>query len=354
MKIQDTSSLCMASDKYHNEIGEFINICSSVFPASIEVPYVELANHFLDYSSSSRKLIKCGYDLDTNVTGMNGLRNSVDELSNSERHVLESFRKLFDYYKDEERLPFEIWKTFQDMVTSGVEISSERESKEFSLKTDTRKYMDDSVDASKQQEQIKESVVGMQKDLDTIQALDMDGQRRIDRVEVTQKHFDRIDAIPNISSEQKDILKSMLVSYVGMRVESFKAMENFAHKALDAWQQRRIYGDGPSYEYDVAIFALSDLTTSFSKDLYETIQDFRLYESTERLQADIAAMNMFRDYQKNGMIDSDLLSRLLKTSDLHTETYNALSCLSYFTEKQNYELLQNRSSTTVGSRSRFK
>src|SRR5699024_6921135 len=99
MKIQDTSSLCMASDKYHNEIGEFINICTSAFPTSIEVPYVELANHFFDYSSSSRKLIKCGYDLDTNVTGMNGLRNSVDELSNSERHVLESFRKLFDYYK---------------------------------------------------------------------------------------------------------------------------------------------------------------------------------------------------------------------------------------------------------------
>lgn len=102
MQIQDTSSLTKKIRGQNDPSWQvFSDCCQSVLPATIEKPYVELSNHFFDYFYSSLKLMESGYRLDTNVTGMNDLRNSVDELSTSERHVLESFRILFDYYKNE-------------------------------------------------------------------------------------------------------------------------------------------------------------------------------------------------------------------------------------------------------------
>lgn len=346
MKIQDTSSLGMAYGKYHNEREEFINICTSAFPTVIELPYTELANYFLDYVSSSKDIMYNSRDLELNAIGMNNTRKLIDNLSSREQQALDSLRSLLSHYDHEKNLSPEVWKSLQQLASVGFATSKERDVKATNLSKNSDQYMDQSINAHEQQEVMKNSIAGMQQSLEAIQHLDIDSQRRIDRVEVTERHMERIDAIPNISSEQKDILKSMLVSYVGMRVESFKAVENFAHKAIDAYQQHKIYEDDYPYEYDIAIIALSNLTTSFSKDLYETINDFNPYISKERWQADITAMNMFRDYQKNGMVDRDLLIQLSTMHDLHPETYTALSRLDYHAAKNKLSAMLQDSSTT--------
>ena len=313
MQIQDTSSLTKKIRGQNDPSWQvFSDCCQSVLPATIEKPYVELSNHFFDYFYSSLKLMESGYRLDTNVTGMNDLRNSVDELSTSERHVLESFRILFDYYKNEKNLSSEIWKTFQEMVNSGVEISSERESKETSLKIDMRKHTDDSIDASKQQGQIKDSIVCMQKDLNTIKDLDMDGQKRIDRVEVAQKHFDSIDGIPNLTSEQKEMLKEMLVSYVDLRVESFKVMEDLSEKAIESYLHRELLDvfspDDKNYDkYRVATSGLDGLSTSFFEDSARIMNPISYGMSSDNLRANMSVRDVTTDYLKFGVVDEKRL-----------------------------------------------
>ena len=346
MKIQDTSSL----GRDYSECEEFINICTSAFPTAIELPYTELANYFLDYVSSSKDIMYNSRDLELNAIGMNNTRKLIDNLSSREQQALDSLRSLLSHYDYEKNLSPEVWKSLQQLASVGFATSKERDVKATNLSKNSDQYMDQSINAHEQQEVMKNSIAGMQQSLEAIQHLDIDSQRRIDRVEVTERHMERIDAIPNISSEQKETLKNMLVSYVGMRVESFKAVENFAHKAIDDYRQHKIYADDYPYEYDIAIIALSNLTTSFSKDLYETIHDFNPYVSKERWQADITAMNMFRDYQKNGMVDRDLLIQLSMMHDLHPETYTALSRLDYHaTKNQNSNLsamLQDSSTTS--------
>lgn len=198
------------------------------------------------------------------------------------------------------------------MVNSGVEISSERESKETSLKIDMRKHTDDSIDASKQQGQIKDSIVCMQKDLNTIKDLDMDGQKRIDRVEVAQKHFDSIDGIPNLTSEQKEMLKEMLVSYVDLRVESFKVMEDLSEKAIESYLHRELLDifspDDKNYDkYRVATSGLDGLSTSFFEDSARIMNPISYGMSSDNLRANMSVRDVTTDYLKFGVVDEKRL-----------------------------------------------
>lgn len=328
MRIQNISNLVSNAiyDGNDSEWDEFVCCCKFAFPTVIDEAYVELANQFFNYIYLSHKLIECGYVLDRNAVDMNALRTSIEELSQDERHVLESFRRLFDYYKNEENLPSDIWKTFQDMINSGVEISSERESKEFSLKNDMRKYMDNTLDASRQQELIRESIVSIQRSLDTIDSLDIDEAKRIDRVKVTQKHFDRIDGILNLSADQKEMLKEMLVSYVDLRVESFKVVEDLSRKAIDSYHHRELLDvwhlELELYDkYNVAAcgLALSDSFFANSAGIMEPVSYHMLQDN---FCAEMTVMNMAANYLKYGAVHGlqldNLSSKIIKSATSDT------------------------------------
>src|SRR5699024_5586909 len=91
-------------------------------------------------------------------------------------------------------------------------------------------------------------------------------------------------------------------------VESFKAVEDLAHRAVGAYQHGEIldvhFSDSEFRDkYLVAMKGLDDLSSSFSEDLYGMINPTVYAVRKENFQADIMAMNMFRDYQKNGFVD---------------------------------------------------
>ena len=350
MKIQDTSNL----GKDYSECEEFVNICTSALPASIEVPYTELANYFLDYAISSGKVSDYGSNLDSQAKGMSELRNSVANLSTREQQVLESLRGLLSHYDNENNLSPDVWKSLQQLASAGFATSKERDVKSTNLSMYTNQYMDQSLDAGNHQEIMRNSVSSMQSSLANIQQLDIDGQRRIDRVQVTERHMERIDAIPNISSEQKETLKNMLVSYVSMRVESFKVIEDLAHKAVDSYQRGEIldihFSDSEYRDkYVVAMNGLDELSTSFSEDLYgiinPTIYDIR----KDNFQADITAMNMVTDYQKNGVVDRKAVFNLSMMDGLNYTTQDALVTLGNTKDSRKSELsamLQDSTTST--------
>ena len=339
MKIQDTSSL----GRDYSECEEFINICTSAFPTAIELPYTELANYFLDYAISSGKVRDYSSGLDSQAKDMSELRNSVAGLSTREQQVLDSLRSLLSHYDNEKNLSPDVWKSLQQLTSAGFTTSKERDVKSTNLSMDTNQYMDQSLDTRDQQEVMRNSIAGMQQSLDAIQHLDIDGQRRIDRVEVSERHMERIDAIPNISSEQKETLKNMLVSYVGMRVESFKAVEDLAHRAVGAYQHGEIldvhFSDSEFRDkYLVAMKGLDDLSSSFSEDLYGMINPTVYDVRKENFQADIMAMNMFRDYQKNGFVDKTEAFNLSMMDGLNYTTQDALVALGNTRDARSSEL----------------
>ena len=349
MKIYDTSSF----GRDYSECEEFVNICTSAFPASIEVPYTELANYFLDYAISSGKVSDYSSRLDSQAKDMSELRNSVAGLTTREQQVLDSIRSLLLHKKKKKKLSPDVWKSLQQLASAGFATSKERDVKSTNLSMDTNQYMDQSLDAGNQQEVMRNSIAGMQQSLDAIQQLDIDGQRRIDRVEVSERHMERIDAIPNISSEQKETLKSMLVSYVGMRVESFKAVEDLAHKAVDYYQRGEIldihFSDSEYRDkYLIAMKGLDELSSSFSEDLYGMINPTVYAARKENFQADIMAMNMFRDYQKNGFVDKNETFNLSMMNGLNYTTQDALVTLGNTRDARSSELsamLQDSSTT---------
>lgn len=79
--------------------------------------------------------------------------------------------------------------------------SKERNAKSTNLSMYTNQDMNQSLDVHNQQEVMRNSITGMQQIPDVIQHLNIDGQRRIDRVEVSERHMERIGVIPNISFE---------------------------------------------------------------------------------------------------------------------------------------------------------
>lgn len=349
MKIQDTSSL----GRDYSECEEFINICTSAFPTAIELPYTDLANYFLDYAVSSGKVSDYSSGLDSQAKDMSELRTSVAGLSTREQQVLDSLRSLLSHYDNEKNLSPDVWKSLQQLANAGFATSKERDVKATNLSKNSNQYMDQSIDAHEQQEIMKNSIVGMQQSLEAIQHLDIDSQRRIDRVEVTERHMERIDAIPNISSEQKETLKNMLVSYVGMRVESFKAVEDLAYKAVNAYQHGQIldihFSDSELRDkYLVAMNGLDELSSSFSEDLYGMINPTVYAARKENFQADIMTMNMFRDYQKNGYVDKKEVFNLSMMNGLNYTTQDALVTLGNTRDARKAELsamLQDSSTT---------
>ena len=327
MIIEDTSSLTGKVPSWTNDPRwqVFSECCQSALPATIEKPYVELANHFIDYVFAAYQLTISGRAVDFYASSMNDERGSIDKLSQSERHVLESLRELLKTYDNSGTLSSDVWKNLQDIVTSGLDISRERENKETALQNTTQEHMDNTLGANSQQEIIRESVVGMQKDLDTIQTLDMDGQRRIDRVEVTQKHFDRIDGIAGLDSEQKEMLKEMLDSYVDMRVESFKVMEDLSRKAVDSYQHRELFDLGFSNKdfsrYSVASNGLSGLSKSFFDDSAGIMNPTSYDMMQDRYRAEMTTINMTTNYLRDGTISQalpSLYSRIIKDGTANT------------------------------------
>lgn len=350
MKIQDTPSL----GGNYSECEEFVNICTSALPVSIEGPYIELTNHFLDYTISSGKVIDYSADLDVQAKGMSKLRNSVANLSTREQQVLESLRDLLSHYDNDSNLSSDVWKSLQQLATAGFATSKEKDAKSTNLSMDTSQYMNQSLDVGNHQEIMRNSVSSMQTSLADIQQLDIDGQRRIDRVQVTERHMERIDAIPNISSEQKETLKNMLVSYVSMRVESFKVIEDLAQKAVDFYHHGEIldvhFSDSEYRDkYVVAMSGLDELSTSFSEDLYgiinPTIYDIR----KDNFQADITAMDMVIDYQKSGVVDRTAAFNLSMMDGLNYTTQDTLVALLNTNDSRKSELssmLQDSTTST--------
>lgn len=350
MIIEDTSSLTRKVPSWADDPRwqVFSECCQSALPATIEKPYVELANHFIDYVFATYQLTISGRAVDFYASDMNDERSSINKLSQSERHVLESLRKLLKIYDNSGTLSSDVWKNLQDIVTSGVDISRERENKETALQNTTQEHMNNTLDANSQQEIIRESVVGMQTCLDTIKDLDIDDQKRIDRVEVTQKHLDKIDGIAGLNSGQKEMLKEMLDSYVDMRVESFKVMEDLSRKAVDSYQHRELFDLGfankDSSRYSVASNVLSGLSKSFFDDSAGIMSSTSYDMMQDRYRAEMTVINMATNYLRDGTISPalpSLYSRIIKTgtADTHLALENTLEARKMRMEKsQNPEL----------------
>ena len=309
MIIEDTSSLTRkvpwANDSRWQEFSE---CCQSALPATIEKPYVELANHFIDYFVALIELYRTGNAVDFYTSDMNNERSSIDKLSQSERHVLENLKELLKTYDNSGTLSSDVWKNLQEIVTSGVDISRERENKETALQNTTQEHMNNTLDANSQQEIIRESVVGMQKCLDTIKGLDIDDQKRIDRVEVTQRHLDKIDGITALNSGRKEMLKEMLDSYVDMRVESFKVMEDLSRKAVDSYQHRELIDLSVYSRYSVASNGLSGLSKSFVDDSAKIMNPTSSDMLQNRFRAEITLINMATNYLRDGTISPEVFS----------------------------------------------
>ena len=268
----------------------------------------DIVNHFIDYFVALIELYRTGNAVDFYTSDMNNERSSIDKLSQSERHVLENLKELLKTYDNSGTLSSDVWKNLQEIVTSGVDISRERENKETALQNTTQEHMNNTLDANSQQEIIRESVVGMQKCLDTIKGLDIDDQKRIDRVEVTQRHLDKIDGITALNSGRKEMLKEMLDSYVDMRVESFKVMEDLSRKAVDSYQHRELIDLSVYSRYSVASNGLSGLSKSFVDDSAKIMNPTSSDMLQNRFRAEITLINMATNYLRDGTISPEVFS----------------------------------------------
>lgn len=297
-------------------VQEYLNICTSALPESIEIPYVKLASELFRYNTYVLETTRNQDGLDSNALSMNRKEKEKAGYESVEEETLDQIKALIGNANGS--LSVDAWQQLTLLAQLGSKNSKDLFVKSEVLSEQKQEYTDRSLTTGNQQIALQQSVVNLSNTLKEIGELDVDGEKRIDRVKVTEKHMKRIDELPNLSLENKNALKNILISYTNMRVQCFKTVEKLANRAVLDYKKNQLCAfyslDDPDYSlYSVVGMGLLFQNTYLDENLRPVIDsNFDINDYMENLQTDINCMNMTNLYLMTGTIDREKVDYLIK------------------------------------------
>lgn len=217
------------SAEYDGKLLKFFEILRMVLPQKVEEAYVNLSKSVEEYFNTK------------NHSTFNDL--TKQDINTEIDRSLTSLIRL----KDEEKELKELLSEINEAITKGtsnavyhqlVTVSEKLLENKTKIENIEKKINQNEVEYDKRKDQSSElegsvssSIDSLSSSLQNISDLDIDGKKRLDGIEITKKHLDMIDSM-EAKPEEKEMFKALLSSYVNMRLECFRNIENTANAVL--------------------------------------------------------------------------------------------------------------------------
>lgn len=236
---------------------DFIEIFNIVFPLKVENEYVRLANLTIEYISKCMELEKCQNDIDNKSQYLNSkynilinLESKVSLLDQELRNIVANFEnnKSSVEYEKIASIASQAQKIFEDKETFQAVIEQDR-----NIHTD---YL---VLASSLGSDIETIINRIALALQSIKMLDMDENKKIDQLQVTERQYSLIDQL-NVEDNKKVYLKKYLKSYFEVKKQSFKIVEDIAIKLVETYKNRKLLDDISETDFRYVTYALTNLS----------------------------------------------------------------------------------------------
>lgn len=285
---------------------ELLNICRMVLPPKVESLYVDLSKYFKEYLSACNSINLLNGDSFSKAKTIRSNTEKAEDASKAQAEIMQQISGL--YAKAMETQSSRDLLALEKLVQQAGQVAFEKERYSRIVSNSQSVYLNNDNAMLSERQNIEKSLAGMLETLKSINGLDIDGQKRIDRLGITEKHLDLIEDLP-ISKAEKDALKNTLVSYTSMRIQSFKAIEAGAYNAIKAYQEHKLL-DG----FDDKVLANSNVAV-LASDLIKI--DSPIFEpyvspvSCDEINNHAAVMSFVAEYLATGVYDEERFNGLL-------------------------------------------
>lgn len=245
-----TAYVTVTGKEYYNkeEISSIIDIWRDIFPEKIEEKYVELANLLFQYRAEAIKLLSS----DRNIRII-GKQLTADEENKQQTIVnIDEMIEILNSLKKRVSLGI---ITKEDTSNFGnqfdkvwEEIISQKNAKQ-KKEQNEQVYDTNRLNAGNAHSTIEVLISQIQAKLQEIDSLSIDGEDRLDRIQVNDKrHLSRIDNIQGLSPQIKETLKILLQAYSNMRVSAFKSLIEQSYEIGSVYKAREIIDYRKQYD----------------------------------------------------------------------------------------------------------
>ena len=315
----------MKRNNYNNkDYQSFVNICESAFPQKVEDEYLMLATALSQYYSASFALSGAKTDEEVNIDKIiNHLAVSQD-LEAEYDSIVQQFNEMkMKVMKDESTESIEQWLAIsrkKDEMKKRLDRVKEVDGKQ------RDDYTNIQLDAGTASNQIALSIERIKLCLKNISELDIDDQKRINRLELTSRHFEALDAMP-LSEEQKYALINVLKGDFDLKKSCFYTIEKNAETVVSLHNKGLTLDEMDDYERmqgAVALTGLEFLGVGLSP--FQEIIPNNKY-SLEQYRVMALVQSAVSEYLSSGTLDIDLINSL-KLSNYEDKIVIPVECLS--------------------------
>lgn len=229
-------------DEYHyyNEpqsFIDFIDIYNIVFPLNVENEYVKLANLTIKYISKCIELEKCQNSIDDKS---NCLNNEYSILKNLDNKVNALDQELSNILSNLENNKSSMkYEKIAQLANHIKTLLQEKEDFQPIVECDKRIHTDLLILASSLGSDIDSIINKIVNILQTIKTLDIDGNEKIDQLQIIETKYNLIDQL-NVKDNKKICLKQFLKAYFEVRKQSFKIVEDVAIQFVSMYKERKL------------------------------------------------------------------------------------------------------------------
>ena len=224
---------------------EIINIINMVLPRKIEDEYVKLGNLVLQHISKCRELSRYNGNLHNSAKDLNISDTKLAELEEAGISVNQELATLASGLSTNSSP--DVYRRMMELSEKGKKISKIKEKLRLDSSTKRDNHMTDSLTAGNIQNEIANIIKEIQMSLQRISELDINGEKRLDNLSLTEKHLAMIDSLP-INEKVKPAVKKYIESYIKMRISSFKKLEEKSYKILEAYSDRKLFDNMDSLD----------------------------------------------------------------------------------------------------------
>ncbi|MDE6284968.1 MAG: hypothetical protein K2M17_04410 [Bacilli bacterium] len=280
----------------------FVKAFNQAFPLKVEEQYVALTNQICDYFATCDAIEKHDERLYFQALCLQSEYDKLEKieaLDSIQSHLNEAMSNA------NENPTLEACKAVSDMARYASKILEKQNASKSEIESLNNTRYEHEKSIATERGELEKIIAEISATLQAIAALNIDGERRIDRLHVSQKHFSDIDNL-DITPLEKNTLKREFMTYFNMRCVAFKYIEELAEKILVAYSKREVlcgYHNDGKIDKDLEIYMI----------VLQTLRTFphcnrrvgNLSRKCDEINADCEIIDIITGYLNDGTLNEE-------------------------------------------------
>lgn len=296
---------------------QLVEVLHSILPEKVDEAYVNLANSLQHFGNTVKKIEEITQVTENSAKKVSKAREDRDMAAQKKEDILAKLKGLL-LEADAKTLNNSTWEQLARLSNEGLEQSKQNTRYTQKYESGSAYYEKNALEAMDIREELTIAAADLKKCMREVMDLSIDGERRIDRIQINKRHMKQINEMTVLTETDKTALKRIVHIYIKMRVEAFKKIEEISMQRLQNYQKRELdVSPLEKAEYAVVTNAL----TFSSYDLENMCVHLGSPMGPILIEKNLNAMMLTTDYLQGKEITSEQLQRVLEPEPDFTDFF---------------------------------